>query len=231
VRAWGDLVAAPRPRLGAVGVGLAVPFAVLTAGASAGGFADATDRDVVEAAHDAVRDHPVVVDGLEAVSFLGGMPWLLPFMTLAVVALAVRGRRREALFVAVTAASGAILNDVLKALVSRERPVFPDPLHVADGWSFPSGHAMAATICYGALVLVGATWLAPRAWRFAVAGAVLLVLAIGATRVLLGVHYPSDVVAGHVAGLAWLAGASALVPLAATPRLRRTPGTPPSVAG
>jgi len=99
----------------------------------------------------------------------------------------------------------------VKALVDRGRPVFSHPLATAGGASFPSGHTAGSAALYGILVLMCAPVLT-RGWRLlvVVAGTVF-VLAVGASRVVLGVHYLSDVVAGLALGLAWAAGTLTLV--------------------
>ena len=91
--------------------------------------------------------------------------------------------------------------------VHRTRPVYGAEYLNGNSYSFPSGHAMAAIIGYGmlsyALTHTVVTGRAPRALTYAVAAAV--VLAVGVSRVYLGIHYPSDVLGGYAAGLAWLA--------------------------
>ncbi len=101
---------------------------------------------------------------------------------------------------------GGWLNYVLKALFERPRPIFDDPLATATFYSFPSGHAMGSMIVYGLL----AYWLLrrypQRGVRLTVIGVTsLLILLIGFSRLYLGVHYFSDVVAGFAAGIVWLA--------------------------
>lgn len=99
------------------------------------------------------------------------------------------------------------LNELAKAIYQRERPVW-EWLAEADGYSFPSGHAMVSTSYYG---LIGyLLWINLRgkwkgAWSIPVL-TVLLFVAIGFSRIYLGVHYPSDVLAGFAVGGAWLAG-------------------------
>jgi undecaprenyl-diphosphatase len=113
---------------------------------------------------------------------------------------------RLALFVVVTVAGSALVNALVKLAVHRARPVLPDPVAHATGLSFPSGHAQSAIVAASVLLLV----FRPRkkdAWGqtpFIVAAAVF-VLAVGAARVGLGVHYVSDVLAGYVLGAAWVA--------------------------
>lgn len=100
---------------------------------------------------------------------------------------------------------GFALNQLLKALFARPRPVFENPLLLESSYAFPSGHAMESLVLYGMLayflVLALKTW---RARTAVVFGTALLVLLIGFSRTYLGVHYLSDVVAGYAAGGAWL---------------------------
>jgi membrane protein DedA with SNARE-associated domain/membrane-associated phospholipid phosphatase len=109
----------------------------------------------------------------------------------------------------VAVGGSAVLNRLLKGLFARPRPFFEHPLLIESSYSFPSGHAMESLVVYGMLayfaVLALKTW---RARTAVVFGAALLVLLIGLSRMYLGVHYFSDVVAGYAAGGVWL---SALV--------------------
>lgn len=101
---------------------------------------------------------------------------------------------------------GMLLNVALKHAFHRGRPVFDDPILQLTTYSFPSGHAMAATLLYGALAAF-AVWRI-RAWRWRVLAAFtafLLIVLIDFSRIYLGVHYLSDVLAGTAAGVAWLA--------------------------
>jgi membrane-associated phospholipid phosphatase len=98
---------------------------------------------------------------------------------------------------------GSLLNMALKAAVQRARPA-GEAATYAEGWSFPSGHAMNSTVAYGMLAYL----LVQRFGRHLgpiVAAAVLVILLVGASRIYLGVHYFSDVAAGFLAGAAWLA--------------------------
>jgi undecaprenyl-diphosphatase len=100
---------------------------------------------------------------------------------------------------------GEALNLVLKQLLARPRPSFAHPSLPGVGYSFPSGHAMAALIAYGMLtyfaILAVGTW---RVRTGLACGAALLVLLIGFSRLYLGVHYFSDVIGGYAAGGVWL---------------------------
>lgn len=105
----------------------------------------------------------------------------------------------------VALAGGGLLNMALKAIFRRTRPISPNPFITAPGWSFPSGHAMGALIAYGMLAYVMVILFQGKGARLTVSIAAALALLIGASRMYLGVHYFSDVIAGYVAGIAWLA--------------------------
>jgi undecaprenyl-diphosphatase len=145
---------------------------------------------------------------LEVVALLGA----------AVAAFLARGRRWTLLWSwLVAVAGGALLNWLLKGLFQRPRPHFAHPLLVETSYSFPSGHAMVSFVAYGMLAYLAVLlWL--RSWEArvaAVCGAALVVVLIGFSRMYLGVHYFSDVVAGYAAGGVWL---SALITGAETIR-------------
>jgi membrane-associated phospholipid phosphatase len=123
--------------------------------------------------------------------------------------LAWRRHPRLAAFVAVTMVGNSMLNSVVKLAVDRARPVLPDPVAHAPGVSFPSGHAQAAMVAYSVLLLVFLPSLRGPWRRVALVLAVLMVLAIGFSRVALGVHYVSDVLAGYVLGAAWVTAMTA----------------------
>jgi len=116
---------------------------------------------------------------------------------------------RLALFVVVTAAGSSLLNTSVKAAVHRLRPVLTDPVAHESGLSFPSGHAQAAMVGYGLLVLVFLPILHGAWRRIALLVAMFMILAIGFSRIALGVHYLSDVLGGFLLGAAWLAALAA----------------------
>jgi undecaprenyl-diphosphatase len=100
--------------------------------------------------------------------------------------------------------SSALLSSILKALFHRDRPAVA--LHLVDVWSasFPSGHAMTSTTVYLTIAAMAATTQSSRAVRaYLLSSAVGLAIVIGLTRIYLGVHWPSDVVGGWLAGSAW----------------------------
>ena len=110
----------------------------------------------------------------------------------------------ETVFLAISLTGAWLLNTLLKELFQRERPNIMFLVH-ADGHSFPSGHTMVATAFYGVLGYI--VWLNLRnhgkpSW-YCVAVTFILISAIGMSRIYLGVHYASDVIAGYTAGGIW----------------------------
>jgi len=132
---------------------------------------------------------------------LGSAQTLLPLLGCGVVYLLVRREPRRALHLALTVLGGRLAVELAKDLFVRARPPVADMAVAVHSWSFPSAHAANSTITYGALALFAA----PPRYRRAVLGlAAVLALAIGASRVWLGVHWPSDVAAGWLFGIGWL---------------------------
>jgi undecaprenyl-diphosphatase len=103
-------------------------------------------------------------------------------------------------------AGGGLLDVVLKLVIRRPRPPYADAFLHHYTWSFPSGHAMGSLIGYGMLAYVlTLLWIHSRGGQIAVVlGAALLVVAVGLSRLYLGLHYFSDVVGGYAAGVLWL---------------------------
>ena len=121
------------------------------------------------------------------------------------------GKSRTALLVTASVSLGTLVSHAFKALVERPRPDMQLHLVEVSSASFPSGHAMLSAIVYLTLAMLLARVVKNRNARlFIVAGAILLVMLIGLSRVYLGVHYPTDVIAGWCVGAAW-AGASFLI--------------------
>ena len=168
--------------------------------------ADAGARDDL---HGYAADHGPFVTAMRLLSDVGSAPVYLAMFAVVIGWLLSRRLARLAAFVAVTVLGSSLLNQVVKMAVDRARPVLPDPVAHANGMSFPSGHAQAAMVAYSVLLLVLLPVLRG-AWRSVfVSVAVLIVLAIGFSRVALGVHYVTDVVAGYVLGAAWVAAMTA----------------------
>lgn len=138
------------------------------------------------------------------VTALGGHAVLTLLVGSVVGYLAIARRHHAAVFVLVATLGGALLSTALKGLYSRPRPDVVPHLAYVTSSSFPSGHAMLSAIVYltlGALLArLVERW---GAKLYFVAVAAVLTLLVGASRVYLGVHYPTDVVAGWSAGSAW----------------------------
>ena len=101
---------------------------------------------------------------------------------------------------------GMLLNLLLKHLFVRQRPHFDDPLLTLTTYSFPSGHTMMAAVFYGTLCVLVASRVRHWRWRVvAIAVAGFMILLVGFSRIYLGAHYLSDVLAAIAEGLAWLA--------------------------
>jgi undecaprenyl-diphosphatase len=135
----------------------------------------------------------------------GPLTWRVVVVA-AAVWLWVRGARRVAIWATTTIAVGGLLGLALKMIVSRARPSLPDPVALAPGEAFPSGHALTVTLGTGVLVLL----ILPRlpAWGRLLTWVIawFLVVSVAYTRVALGVHWVSDVIAGVMLGVAVLAG-------------------------
>ncbi|MFI8929344.1 phosphatase PAP2 family protein [Streptomyces sp. NPDC053474] len=139
-------------------------------------------------------------------------PWTMRALCTAVVLwLVARRAWWLALWLTATCLVGTLLQQAMKAAVGRERPVWPDPVDSAHYAAFPSGHALTATVVCGLLLwLLRRHGVGPALWRAAVAVAAVSVVGVGLTRVWLGVHWASDVVAGWLIGALVVATAIAL---------------------
>jgi undecaprenyl-diphosphatase len=123
---------------------------------------------------------------------------------IALVVLAIQRRWLAAVSLIIVTAGAQLLNNVLKDLFARTRPAPVGPTLIpAQQWSFPSGHAMVSAAFYFYIGYL--CWKGLHGWaRYAVCGLlILLVLLIGISRLYLGLHYLSDVIAGYAAGFLW----------------------------
>jgi len=154
--------------------------------------------------------HPLWVRIMEAVSNVGSPTVMRSLVALLAIVLWIRRAHRLAIWAALTIAGGALIDVVLKAAVDRARPHFTDPVAVAGGGSFPSGHAFTATLGAGVLLLWVLPLLSPRGRIVAWIVAAAVPLAVGLSRIALGVHWVSDVVGGWLLGAALLAVTSAV---------------------
>ena len=185
----------------AVGVGAGVVLAALVAWISIEG-ALPYDRRALELVHDVVGTD---LDDAARVLARGATAWALaPIAVVAAVVLAVHRRWSALILLVVAAMLVWVVNPALKQLVRRERPTVRAFVEPVSEFSFPSGHAAAAMAA--AAVVVVLTW--DTRWRVVGAtGAGLYVVLIGLTQLVLGVHYPSDLVAGFALALGGVTGA------------------------
>ena len=162
---------------------------------------------------------------MRTLSLIGAPLFAIPVGLLVATLLYRRRERRAAVCYLVTVLSGWGLNVVLKALFQRPRPSILARLTITGGFSYPSGHAMLAPLvfAFGAMLLArGASAAATRLWW---AGGWAMVLSIAYSRMYLAVHYPSDVIAGLLAGTGWVGlGVAVYSPLNPDPAARNPGG-------
>ncbi len=146
----------------------------------------------------------------EVCTFLGGVI-LIPIGVAFVLGAAISRRLRLALIVAVVLITAALFTDLVKDYVARPRPT-AEPLIPESGYSFPSGHTLTSTATYGLLALIAwRSQLSLLARRAAVVAGVVIPLMVGLSRIALGVHWPTDVLAGWLMGTAFVALAATLI--------------------
>ncbi|MFI1438380.1 phosphatase PAP2 family protein [Streptomyces fructofermentans] len=164
----------------------------------------ALDGDIARTTHRWAVDDPELTQAFRVLTDWVWDPWTMRALcTAAVLWLVLRHSAWWlALWLAATCLLSALLQQGLKAAVGRERPVWPDPVDSAHYAAYPSGHAMTATVVCGLVLWLLRLYGAGRTlWRAAAAVAAVSVLGVGATRIWLGVHWPTDVLGG------WLLGA------------------------
>ncbi|WP_109125884.1 phosphatase PAP2 family protein [Dyella sp. C11] len=147
---------------------------------------------------------PGVLRLVAAVSHLGDLGSVAAATTVILAVLLWRRHLRLAACWTIAMVGVVPINSGLKAIFQRPRPLHSHGFIVEHGWSFPSGHAFGATVFYGMLAYVLLRLLPPQWHRWIVAGAVLMIGIIGLSRIVLQVHYLSDVMAGYISGMAWL---------------------------
>jgi undecaprenyl-diphosphatase len=160
------------------------------------------------AVRDAVHSwaSPRLTYAMRGITELGSPTFLLATTVLLLWRLASEGRRRVAVLLVVAAAGAEILDQLLKLFFHRQRPEaffgYPEPA----SFSFPSGHAISACVFYGVAAALITARIESRLGRALIWTAAALVAGlIGLSRIYLGVHYPSDVVAGYATAVVWIA--------------------------
>jgi undecaprenyl-diphosphatase len=179
----------------AAGVAVVVGLAVLI-GAD---LTDAFDQAIIDALRSpAIGD---LLSPLRAITELGSTGGVVAVAAIAFAFAVAIGPWRHGLIAALTILLASIANSALKIAIRRERPDLLDPLIVERGFSFPSGHSALGMVAYGILAVLVSRSRLPAPWRIGIVVALGAVVAlIGISRIWLGVHYPTDVLAGWAAG-------------------------------
>ena len=163
-------------------------------------------RDQQVAAWFHAHSTPGLAAAARVVTTFGSARFLAPASIVIAILLVRRKAWNRLLIFASGMIGGSLLNIVLKHFFHRQRPVLENPLVTLSSYGFPSGHTMGATIFCGLLVLLAFSWW--RQWPRRVLAVVLagsIVLVVGLTRIYLGAHYLTDVLAAIAAGAVWLA--------------------------
>jgi undecaprenyl-diphosphatase len=147
---------------------------------------------------------PAFAEFMRDISGLGGVGILSLITSAAVVFLALIGQYRSGIFVLISVGAGSLISSGFKMMVDRPRPdLVPHGSFVSTA-SFPSGHSMMSAVVYLTLaVMLARTSQRLRVRLYFMTIATLLTLAVGCSRVYLGVHWPTDVLAGWVLGASW----------------------------
>lgn len=150
------------------------------------------------------RRNPAFESVMLELTALGTGTVVMMIVAVAALFLWLNQHKHSALLLLIASGGALLLNNLLKAGFGRPRPdVIPWATH-ATFYSFPSGHAMSSTVVYSTVAYLAARLQRTHRARIAVmATALIIILLIGVSRLYLGVHYPSDVIAGMVIGLAW----------------------------
>jgi len=181
-------------------------FARLAGAVVAGAPITHLDVEVADWLHAHAHANEVLRSVLMAITHVHSTPGILVIAAAFAFWLYRRGHRYWLLAVASAVPGGQILNVLLKHTFERARPHFAEPLLELTTYSFPSGHAMGATVLYGVIACYAARQ--ARSWPGRVLPFVLaiaMVATVAFTRMYLGVHYLSDVLAATAEGCAWLA--------------------------
>ena len=166
-------------------------------------FLERLDHQDMAAVH--AHSTPALTWLARALSWIGSPVQLVPAIGLAAAILWWRHLRREGALLVIAVGGAGIIDTALKLHFRRIRPEVPWAFVHERSFSFPSGHSVAAVVLYGTLTYLLWKHLHHVWQRFgAIVLALLLIVGIGASRIYLGVHYPSDVLAGYVVGLLWL---------------------------
>lgn len=153
-------------------------------------------------------ESPTLNRVMEFITDMGRPGALVPFCTVVVLVLLWKKLPRQAFFFTLASGGAGLLNLLAKLFFGRARPDLWDSVSPESNYSFPSGHAMASMAVAAALILV--LWPTRFRWPMVVLGT-LFVVAVGVSRLYLGVHYPSDILGGWCASLTWVGGIHTII--------------------
>jgi membrane-associated phospholipid phosphatase len=162
------------------------------------------DTDVGTPAESWSFHHSAAVKVLLGIELAFGTIGTVVYVVGLVGFLWLRGHRRAVAWTLLVMVGASATTTALKLLFRRHRPQWDDPVHALTSFSFPSGHASGIASGMGVGMVLALLYLAGRARRAALLAAPVLVLVVGADRILLGVHNLSDVVAGYAVGAFWV---------------------------
>lgn len=148
---------------------------------------------------------PWITEVMKSMTIIGnliGYALIIPILTIFFI---IRKNWRLSIQITIVLLLSSGLNVVLKNVIQRQRPPQIGHLVFAEFYSFPSGHAMSAITFYGFVIYLSCILLR-KAWlKYSVVSLCLFMITlIGVSRIYLGVHYPSDILAGYIAGFGWL---------------------------
>lgn len=183
-----------------IGVGV---FAALSARLAAGGIAGWSDQGFTDVLRAAAPTPALQV--FAALTHLGDTATLAALCVAIALVLVAFGRRGFAFGWVVAVAGNGLLIKTLKQVFGRVRPLNAEGFVLEHGFSFPSGHSSGSVVAYGMLAYL-ALRLLPLRWHLpSLLAMVTLALTVGASRLFLGAHFATDVIAGFASGSAWLA--------------------------
>jgi len=153
---------------------------------------------------------PALTSLMFTASFLGSKEFIFAVSIIVITVLLVKNKRKTAATYAATLLLSIGLNNLIKFLIHRDRPDLP-PLEEASFYSFPSGHSMNSLVFYGLLAYFTYHYSKNRPLGLAAyLFAAVIVILIGFSRIYLGAHYPTDVLAGFIAGVCVLSAAAVI---------------------
>lgn len=138
-----------------------------------------------------------------SVSYLASLRLIVPLSLVLMLWLWHKKKYNRILMLFIVFYGGAFLNSMLKKIIQRPRPA--EALIPVGGYSFPSGHALSAVLFYGLILLFFLPAIKKAGWRYAfLASNIFIILMVGLSRIMLKVHYLSDVIGAFATGLLWM---------------------------